>query len=337
LNTKQENILVVRYGTIGDTIFSTAFFRELRNTKPNAIIDALVENNSAGILKNCPYINNLHYLKKKYRDILYYLSLFRNYDTIYFLKNDRFLSFCALISRIKNRIGFDVPRNVGLTTKIPYGEDKHEIDYYLDLLKSSGITIHNTNTEVWLNKEKSKKVEQLINKLNEPKVLIHASSRFKLKDWNSEKWNEIIYRLTTKYDCSIVFVGGNGDKEVYNKILSINKKIDDSKIFNLCGELQIEETLELVNKMDLVLGIDSGVVHIAAALNIPSILLLGPTSLTKWKPRSNNCITIHGNYECPPCLFNHGKKLCKNLDIAKCMNSITTDTVWNEIEKFFAK
>ena len=291
------------------------------------IIDVLVENNSAGILQNCPYINNLHYLKKKYRDIFYYLNLFKNYDTIYFLKNDHFLSICALLAGVKNRIGFDVSRNIGLTLKVPYGEDKHEIDYYLDQLRATQIPVNNVNTELWLNKEKTDSVQNILNKLNGTKILIHASSRFRLKNWNSYKWNEIIHRLTTDYNCSIIFVGGEKDKEVYDEILNVNQNTDNKKIFNLCGKLKIQETVELVNDMDLIIGIDSGVMHIAAALNIPSVLLNGPTSLVKWMPRSEKCTVVKGNYNCTPCLFNHGKKLCTNLKIAKCMDMITVEYI----------
>ena len=46
--SSKERILVIRYGTIGDTIFASAFYRELRNAKPNAIIDALVDINYKG-------------------------------------------------------------------------------------------------------------------------------------------------------------------------------------------------------------------------------------------------------------------------------------------------
>ena len=78
----------------------------------------------------------------------------------------------CIVSRGENQIGFDVSRNIGLTLKVPYGEDKHEIDYYLDQLRATQIPVNNVNTELWLNKEKTDSVQNILNKLNGTKILI---------------------------------------------------------------------------------------------------------------------------------------------------------------------
>ena len=54
-----NKILVIRYGTIGDTIFASAFYRELRNALPNAQIDILADTITASIMQNNPNINNM--------------------------------------------------------------------------------------------------------------------------------------------------------------------------------------------------------------------------------------------------------------------------------------
>ena len=87
------NILIVRYGTIGDTIFASAFLRELRKEYPRARIDFLAD--------NCPYIDNICEINGKWKNIKYYFKMFKNYDTIYFVKNDSFLTICAFLSGVK--------------------------------------------------------------------------------------------------------------------------------------------------------------------------------------------------------------------------------------------
>ena len=106
-----KKILVIRYGTIGDTIFASAFFRELRKNLPNSIIDALVDNVAKGIMESCPYIDNIVHINKNYKKIFEYIKIFKQYDTIYFLKNDSFFSIVAFLAGVKNRIGFKVFRN----------------------------------------------------------------------------------------------------------------------------------------------------------------------------------------------------------------------------------
>ena len=323
-----DKILVIRYGTIGDTIFASAFYRELRKNLPNAQIDALVDGVAESIMLNCPYINNLIKLKKKYRDFFYYYRLFKNYDTIFFLKNDNFLSKVAFLARVKNRIGFDVRRNFRLTKTAPYKNDKHEIDFYLDLLKVCGYKVENDKTEMWVSP--SEKVEETVNNRSGKKVLIHASSRFPQKNWNKANWAKVIEYLAGEKSANIFFVGGNSDNEYYSGIGFSNADIN-SKVINLCGMCNIQETMSLVSKMDLVLGIDSGVIHMAAASDIPSILLNGPTSLVRWQPRSEKCTVLTKNYECSPCMFASSRnKRCKN-KAAECMEAITYDEVINAI------
>ncbi len=318
-----NNILVIRYGTIGDTIFASAFYRELRKALPSARIDILVEKISYGVMEFCPYINNVHFINGKYKNILSYINLFKNYDTVYFLKNDSFFSLTAFLAGVKNRIGFDVRRNKFLTMKSPYKNDKHEIDCYLDLLKISNIQPISDNTELWTDKNNDLKVKTCLNNKAAKHVLIQAYSRFAQKNWIDDYWKKVITFLVNECNCQVYYAGGEKDCEFYNKI---NETFSDEMKIppeNLCGKFSISETMSFVKNMDLVIGIDSGIIHMAAALDIPSILLNGPTSLVRWKPRSSKCHVITKNFPCSPCLLESGKKeLCKGM-ASKCMEAIT--------------
>jgi len=148
-----KKILVVRYGTIGDSVFASAFYRELRRALPDAQIDAFVDDIAKGAMENCPYIDNLVDVKRKYKDLKHYISVFKKYDTVYFLKNDSFFTSVAFLAGVKNRIGFGVKRNKFLTLKTPYTEDRHEVDCYLDLLRVNGIQPQDDSTEVWINEQ----------------------------------------------------------------------------------------------------------------------------------------------------------------------------------------
>jgi len=330
LNTTDLNkILVIRYGTIGDTIFASAFFRELRNALPKAEIDILTEPISDAVMKNCPYINNRIFIDGKFSKFFKYLSIFKKYDAIYFLKNDNFFTKTAYFAGVKNRIGFNVKRNFKLTLKTEYNNQKHETDYYLDLLKISGINVCSDKTEVWLDFSLNKKLEQLI-PAGKRNIVIQAYSRFSQKNWIDEYWCEVINYIIKNYDYNIIFAGGNSDRDFYNNLLP--QICDTSRIINLSGQLTIPESMLLVNNSDFMIGIDSGLIHVAAALDKPSILLNGPTSIVRWKPRSDNCIVISENYSCSPCCFASGsKKLCKNRE-SDCMRAITPEKVINIIK-----
>lgn len=330
-----SNVLVVRYGTIGDTIFASAFLRELRNACPDDKIDFLADKVASQVVKNCPYIDNIVDINGKWKNILYYIKLFKQYDTVYFLKNDSFLSICAFLAGVKNRIGFGIFRNKFLTKTAPYKEDELEIECYLNLLKLNDIEVNNTKTEVWMTDSDNQNVLKYIENIDKPKVLIQAYSRFSQKNWIDEYWVEVIKYLCDRFDAQIYYAGGAKDSQDYE---NLDNKLGDikTKPINLCGKLSVTESFALIEKMDLFLGIDSGLVHSAAAFDKDSIMLNGPTSLKRWAPHSKNCRVISKNFDCSPCCLQTGvKKGCKN-QVSKCMYAIKPDTVIEAIDKILA-
>lgn len=333
-----KKILVIRYGTIGDSIFASAFYRELRNALPDARIDILVDDIAEGVMRNCPYINKIFYIDGKYRNFLGYISLFSKYDTVYFLKNDRFFSTIAFLAGVKERIGFDVKRNRFLTLTSAYNEDRHEIDCYLDLLRISGIPVKNDKTEAWLDRINDSTAKEIVSCIPNKKIIIQAYSRFPQKNWLDEYWIEVIKYLSNTLQAQVFFVGGAKDIKSYQNITDNIKDELDLLPINMCGKLTIPETISLVNNMDMVIGIDSGIIHAAAALDIPSILLHGPTSLIRWKPRSEKCIVLSRQFSCSPCcLQSDCVKYCKNR-VSDCMEYLTPDIVINTLnDKFGVK
>lgn len=330
-----EKILVIRYGTIGDTIFASAFYRELRRSLPDARIDVLVDSVAGEIMQNCPYINKIFYIDGKYKKLFKYISLFKNYDTVYFLKNDRFFTTVAFLAGVKNRIGFNIRRNKFLTKTSPYKCDKHEIDCYLDLLKISGFSVENDKTELWLDKINDAKAREITATVSAKKIIIQAYSRFKQKNWLDEYWAEVIPYLSNNIKAQVFFVGGNKDIASYQNLMKNVKCELELPPIDMCGKLSIKETMSLVKNADLVIGLDSGVIHMAAALDVPSILLHGPTSLVRWKPRSEKCTVLSKHFSCSPCFLQSGtKKYCKNR-VSDCMEFLTPDILIGAINNKF--
>ena len=327
-----NKVLVIRYGTIGDNIFASAFYRELRKAQPKALISILADDITKGIMEDCPYINNIIEIKGKYKNILNYISIFRNYDTVFFLKNDRFFTMVAFLAGIKNRIGFDIPRNIGLTMTSPYNEDRHEIDCYLELLKLSGITAKDNNTEVWIAKK-----TDITKNIQVKKVVIHAYSRFTAKNWIDKYWCEVIRNISESFEFQVFFTGSAKDTPRYqNLITQLGSKLKYPPI-DTSGRLSVTETMALVRDSDFVISVDSGIIHISAALEIPSILLHGSTSLKRWRPRGKNCTVLTKNFPCSPCCLQTGsKKLCKK-KMPECMKALTPDIVINQLYLQFRK
>lgn len=332
-----EKILVVRYETIGDSIFASAFLRELRRNKPNAQIDVLADKISYNIYSNCPYINNIILVKKKYRHLLYYVRHFHKYSTVYFLKSENFFTKVAFWSGVKNRIGFNLKQNKFLTASSEYKENKHEIDCYLDLLRISNIPVLNDNTELWIDGNAYKKTEKVLQNIRGKKVLIQAYSRFTQKNWIDGYWAEVIKYLINDCEANVFFAGAQKDIVLYDNLIKLLGNDLKKPPINMCAQLSIQETMALIKQMDMLIGVDSGLIHIAAALDIPSFLLHGPTSLARWKPRSDKCVVLSEKFACSPCFFqSESNEYCKGTT-SRCMLALTPNMVIKKLDKYFQK
>ena len=101
---------------------------------------------------------------------------------------------------------------------------------------------------------------------------------------------------------------------------------DKRNVVNLCGKTQLGEAIDLIATADQVVSNDSGLMHIAAALNKPLIAIYGPTSPAFTPPLSDNAQLVQIPIECSPCF----QRTCP-LGHHKCMQDISSVTITEKI------
>ena len=303
----KKKILVMRYRFIGDTLLTVPFLRNLRYAYPDAQIDMLVAPVSGEIIEDCPYVDNFIYFDttKKHRyenkegiekkDFWYYVKFLKEqkYDKAYVLKRSLSSAFLAFAAGIKERIGFNTEgRGFLLTKKIPYEQNKHEIECFLDVLKKDNIEIIDNYLESWVQEKETEKVFDVLKNHNinpdtpQTKIIIHATSGNRKKEWAKDRWAEIIKWLSDEKNVKIFFNGTKNDSKTYEEIMSYienNGENLKNKPINLCGEFGLKETMAFTKWCNLIVGCDSGNLHIGAAAGIPVIGLYGPMNTKKWK------------------------------------------------------
>jgi heptosyltransferase-2 len=349
-----KKILVVRYRFIGDTLLTVPFLRNLRMAYPDAQIDLLVGPVSGEIIEKCPYVDNFIYFDttKKHRyenkngvekkDFWSYVNLLKQekYDKAYVLKRSLSSAFLVFAAGIKERIGFDTEmRGFLLTKRVPYVENRHEIECFLDVLRADGIDVQNSYLENWTDENENEKVLSVMKSkgLNFDddvlKVIVHATSGNRKKEWAKDKWADIIQWLSEEKNVQVLFNGTKNDSLTYEEILSyLPNNGNDLKYppINFCGEFSLRETLAFTEKTDLIVGCDSGNLHIAASVGVPVIGIYGPMNTEKWKAWADNSVVISLGLPCQPCGL---KKKCKN-DYS-CIKNISVERVRQEIEVMF--
>lgn len=340
----KEKILVIRYRFIGDTILLIPFLRNLRKNNPNAQIDVTITSSTHDILKNCPYVDGFIFIDKNNHQHTYesdskkinYKKLIKekHYTKAYVLKRSFSAAWLAFISGIKKRIGFGTElRNFLLTKTVPYRTDLLESQTFLDVLQADGLVVDDGHLELWTDEEAQNKINDFIikNNLNNNEfVIIHATSGNSSKQWNLENWETVIEHLANNLNAQILFLGASSDKIVYESIIEkIKEKLSILPV-NCCGQFSLLESVEMIKRAKLLVGCDSGNLHIASAVGVPVIGIYGPMSVKKWGAQGENNILFQSDEECCPCAL---KKKCKN-DF-KCLTSITPNMIIDAINKYF--
>ena len=347
MNNKKLKILVMRYRFIGDTLLTVPFLRNLRYAYPDAQIDMLVAPVSGEIIEKCPYVDNFIYFDttKKHRyenkegqekkTFWTYVKLLKEkkYDRAYVLKRSFSSAFLAFAAGIKERIGFDTEgRGFLLTKRVKYAENRHEIDCFLDVLTADGIEVKDNYLENWIEPCETQQVQDVLNDCIAPenrelkKVIVHATSGNRKKEWAKDKWAEIITWLSNEANAQVVFNGTQNDSAVYDEIMSYIK--EDLKIppVNFCGCFNLRKSLAFTKLCDLIVGCDSGNLHIAASVGTPVIGIYGPMNTIKWKAFASDSVIIKTDLPCQPCGL---KREC--LRDYQCIKDISVEQVKTEI------
>jgi ADP-heptose:LPS heptosyltransferase len=156
-----------------------------------------------------------------------------------------------------------------------------------------------------------------------PLVIIHVGPSWPVREWPMERWPEFIERLSAATDVVVIQIGTDLD--------SYQRTVKRSRIrgaIDWVNQLDLAEIAALLEQASLFVGIDSGPIHIATTLGIPTIGLFGPTiGELRVHPRARSVI-LHGGTPCLGCHHNspgptHWRTGCPH-DI-DCMKGISVD------------
>ena len=337
-------ILVVRYRFIGDMILTIPFLRNLRHAYPEAQIDMLVAPNSGEAIENCPYVNNFIYYdttrkhkyengKGKKKSFWHYVFMLRKekYDKAYVLKRSLTSALLCFYAGIKERIGFDTEgRGFLLTKKVKYDTQKHESLCFLDVLKEEGIEVKDTYLENWVKEDNVKKVDTLLkqNGINDDEriAVVNAAASNPYKMWDLENFTRITEYIINNKGMKVVYIGAPSDYELYEK-QKFNEELKFPPV-NLCGQVNIKDSLALLKKAEFILGNDSGNLHMASSVGTKVIGLYGAMPFEKWRAIGDNNILLKANLDCMPCSL---KKKCPNNKA--CMKAISIESVKYAVDK----
>lgn len=164
-------------------------------------------------------------------------------------------------------------------------------------------------------------------------VVFIPGTTWQSKIWPYEKWADLASLLYERYRARMIIIGGPGDGETNRSIKAmIEKSCPGGSVLDLTGSTSIIDLIELLGRVPLVIGLDTGPLHLAAAVQRPKVIAIhGATAWGRNGPYGEQCKTVQLELSCQPCF----KRVCP-LGTKECLTELTARHVFSKVEELFA-
>ena len=334
-----NKILLVKLSSLGDIIHSLHLLDVLRRSYPSSQIHWVVSNRFETLLKDHPQIDRLHIFQRdrwsklwrhptRLREIISFLGNIRRerYDLVIDLQGLFRSGLISWVSRASQRIGFDSRREMAhwfynQRVLFPHPEI-HAVERNLKLLTPLEISSEAPNPVLPIDSSALKNVDQLLSDhqldTGHPLVAIFPTGRWASKVWPLENVASACEMLC-HHGLRPLILGAPDEKHLSNQL----KAHTECDFIDLIGVTNLPELIALISKIDLLIGHDSGPMHIASVLRTPVIALFGPSTPIISGPYDSPGQTLQNTeLDCLPCM----ERQCP-LQTLECMRQLTGEHV----------
>ena len=315
-NRTPHRIVIFEIAGIGDVVCSNHLFAQLRVHYPNAVIDLIVDPISASLAPALPMINRvIQFPYSRQRGFIGRLRLAKcciGYDTAVCLipSAAQLIGFC--LAAVPRRLSvLPAPLSTSYRILRPLLSDAalhHAGQYFLQtqatLFQSLGVS--NIDATKWIpapDYQDPSNVPHLNETIN---IGVLVSSGRALKRIEPDKLVAVIEQLlesSTTVPVKIVLIGGPGDETLAQSIVAQLSDSQRTQIEDLVGCYALSELPALLKQLSVLIGVDSGVTHMADALAIPVVCVAGPVDLDEVYQPGEMRVLVHSDLPCYPCSF----------------------------------
>lgn len=331
-----KKILVIKLERIGDLVLATPVLRELKKRFINSHITLLVNYYTKDLVLEDTNIDEILVYKRKINSPFYWIKFSKILKKLHFdlcidltcNNEDLFLpTYLSYFSRAKYTIGLNqFGRGFLFNIRVPYdNKDKPLIELMFDIVKPLGIYINDIRPKINIPEEGRTFVKELLYKLNikdnDLLIGIHPGGYYPSQRWPEEGFAKVADELINSYKAKVIVISSPKERDIVFKITSLMK----NKPQAILTDITLRRLIGLISNLDLLICNNSGPLHIAVALGVPTVSTMGPTMPKRWAPIGENHIIIRKGIDCSPCNLGSCKK-------HKCMNLITPEDILGAIE-----
>ncbi len=328
-----QSVLILRPCCIGDVLQSTALVAALRRRFPEARIGYAVGPWSRPVIEGNPHLSEIVDTgpviggrRGSWTGYGRLIGRLRRgqWDACFILERSPLFSLAAWMAQVPHRIGLDnAGRGVALTTRVPLRPRRQEAEAALDLARAVGIPTEGALTEFYPSEADHQEVARLLPDSDQPWVVlapgggVNPGAELLNKRWPAERFGELAARLAALGYRPLI-IGGSSDRPLAEAVMATG----GDQTVSLCGRLSLTGCGALLQRSRLLVGNDTGVMHLAAAVKTPVLALFGPTDPAMYGPYGVRHRSLWHPRHCSPCF----RQAHRRADCAlECMYSIGVD------------
>ncbi|MCX7173999.1 MAG: lipopolysaccharide heptosyltransferase II [Proteobacteria bacterium] len=330
-------ILIVAPSWIGDTILAQPLFMRLHELHPNLSVDVLAPAWSAPLLARMPEVRRV--IDNPFAHGEFNLPARRRlgrelrsnaYDAAIVLPNSWKSALVPYFAEIPQRIGYVGEWRFGLLNRrytldpaaFPQLAQRYaRLADEPDALPPRPAPLSQAHLTSTVSQQQAVRVSLGLPVNAQPTVFCPGAEFGPAKRWPARHYAELAQRLASE-NSPVWLVGSDKDGALGDEIA----RLSAGAALNLCGRTTLEQALDLIAGARLVVSNDSGLMHVAAALDRPLIALYGSSSPAYTPPLSPRARIVSLNTDCSPCF----KRVCP-LGHFKCLEELTPETVLKQL------
>jgi len=329
-----RNILIRGTNWIGDVIMTLPAMAAIRRAFPDAKISVLAK----------PWVADIFFLCSDVDEVILYRSpgvhagfggLFRlagelrerKFDAAILLQNAIEAAIISLLAGIPVRAGYNSDGRGPLLThsvkRTRAVRRVHQVDYYLEMVKTLGCGGDSRELHLAMTQADRDRADEILRGYNiDPGGFLvgmaPGATYGAAKKWFPDRFAAVADRLIGEFSAQVMLFGSAGDRGSTGEV----SRCASHALTDLAGMTNLREAISLISRCRLFISNDSGLMHVAGALDVPTLAIFGSTNPVTTSPLGKNSLVVHKDLPCSPCL----KTTCPT-DF-RCMDMITVEDVY---------
>jgi len=342
-----QRILIIRSSAIGDVVTSASIIPGLKKVFPDVRIDWVVEPMVVPLLQAHQQLDRLIVWpksawrawrksgewKKLFADMQRFWRDLRaaEYDWVIDLQSLARTRIIARMARAHRRIGFCSREPLGflmdaLCTTDSANESPGMEEDFIQLFRQLGLSPDGIRNVLYLSEADQNAARKVVARagVSGDYFVFAPFTTRPQKHWFEQEWGALYARITARYACPVVWLGGPGDRETAGRMVAACGGV------NLVGQTALGVSCAIIAQSRGLIGVDTGLTHVGSCFSVPTLALFGATRPYLTNARTPKTVVLYHPRACSPC---RRRPICAGR--FDCMRDITVDEIVKTGEALF--